>query len=279
MRNYLHNSVNDDDPLNIYLSQIWKIPRLTVDEEIKIGIEAKNGDSKAKAKLIEHNLRLVVFIARPYFSKRTSFLDLINEGNVGLCEAVERYDPDKGAKFSSYACWWIRQAIFKYLTDNSRVIRIPTNKVSKLHKIIKGLEEGKNLPTLSSEINLSIGESEKLLTLSEVSSLDALLFSGDSQGDTICSVISSNYPNPSKESTEEIFSREMLDCLKKTLTPREFQVIEARFGLNGIERETLRKLGKVFNLSYERVSQIEEKALRKLKNSNMEGMYHISQEI
>ena len=235
-------SVSVDDPVKVYLKEIGRVPLLSSEEEINLAIRIADGDVAAKQRLSEANLRLVVSIAKRYLGRGMQFLDLIQEGNLGLIKAVEKFDYTKGFKFSTYATWWIRQAITRAIADQARTIRIPVHMVEmpvdKVREIMRVAQEPVSLET-------PIGEEE-----------DSHL--GDFIPDN-------DAPAPADAASHTMLREQLSDVLS-TLTPREAKVLKLRFGLEDGRSRTLEEVGKEFNVTRERIRQIEAKALRKLRH-------------
>ncbi len=260
------------DPIKMYLKEIGKTPLLTFEEEIELAKRYEKGDEKAKEKLIKANLRLVVSIAKKYLGRRLSFLDLIQEGNKGLIRGVEKYDWRRGFKFSTYATWWIRQAITRAIADQSRTIRIPVhmvdhiNRYYKIHrKLTQKLGREPKIKEIAKEMQMSVDEVENLIKISQQPrSLSTPV--GDDKETTLEQFVADN----NQPSLYDKVSRELLkDALNKvleTLSPRERKVLIMRFGLEDGKPKTLEEVGKEFKVTRERIRQIEAKAIRKLKH-------------
>ena len=268
----LTKDVNINDPVRMYLKEIGKIPLLSVEEEGEISKAVENGDELAKNKLAESNLRLVVSIAKRYVGRGLLFLDLIQEGNIGLMKAVEKFDYGKGYKFSTYATWWIRQAITRALADQARTIRVPVHMVetiNKMARIQRQMTLELNREPTEEEIAKKMGITvEKVREVMKISqdpvSLETPIGEEDDShlGDFIKDESSLS---PEEYATNEILKEEINDVLS-TLQPREQQVLELRFGLIDGTCYTLEEVGKRFNVTRERIRQIEAKALRKLRH-------------
>ena len=264
--------VSVDDPVRMYLREIGKIPLLTFEEEADLAQKIVNGDEEAKKKLAESNLRLVVSIAKKYVGRGMLFLDLIQEGNMGLIKAVEKFDYNKGFKFSTYATWWIRQAITRAIADQARTIRIPVHMVETINKLIRTsrhlLQQNGREPTpeeIAKEMEVSV---DRVIEIQKIAqdpvSLETPIGEEDDShlGDFIQDEDS---PSP-QESASYTMLREQLDEVMSTLTPREAKVLRLRFGLDDGKARTLEEVGKEFNVTRERIRQIEAKALRKLRH-------------
>ncbi len=263
-----------DDPVRMYLKDIGKIPLLDPDREAYLAEKIAEGDEAAKNELVEANLRLVVSIAKKYVGKGMYFLDLIQEGNLGLIKAVEKFDHTKGYKFSTYATWWIRQAITRAIADQARTIRIPVHMVETIHRVSRTsrqlLQEFGREPTID-EIAEKLGMSaEKVREIMKAAqdpvSLETPIGEEDDShlGDFIPDDSS---PTPAEAVSYQLL-REQLNKVLHTLTPREEMVIKLRFGLEDGRTRTLEEVGKEFNITRERIRQIEAKALRKLRHQS-----------
>ena len=260
-----------DDPVKVYLKEIGKVPLLSSDEEVELAKDMMNGDEKAKDRLAEANLRLVVSIAKRYVGRGMHFLDLIQEGNLGLIKAVETFDYETGYKFSTYATWWIRQAITRAIADQARTIRIPVHMVETINRVMRVsrqlVQELGRDPT-SEEIAQELGQpEEKVREILKIAldpvSLETPIGEEDSHlGDFIPD---DDIPAP-VDATSHIMLKEQLDDVLATLTPREAKVLQLRFGLVDGRQRTLEEVGKEFNVTRERIRQIESKALRKLRH-------------
>ena len=264
--------VNINDPVRMYLKEIGRISLLTPEEEMELSIKVANGDEEAKNKLAESNLRLVVSIAKRYVGRGLLFLDLIQEGNIGLMKAVDKFDYDKGYKFSTYATWWIRQAITRALADQARTIRVPVHMVetiNKMARIQRQLTLELNREPSEEEIAKKMGISvEKVRDVIKISqdpvSLETPIGEEDDShlGDFVKDI---NTMTPEEYATNEILKEEIKAVLE-TLQEREQEVLELRFGLIDGTSHTLEEVGKRFNVTRERIRQIEAKALRKLRH-------------
>ncbi len=264
--------VSIDDPVRMYLREIGRIPLLSYDEELEIAKKIMNGDEEAKQRLAESNLRLVVSIAKKYLGRGMLFLDLIQEGNMGLIKAVEKFDYSKGYKFSTYATWWIRQAITRAIADQARTIRIPVHMVETINKLIRTsrhlLQRLGREPTpdeLAEELEMPI---DRVMEIQKIAqdpvSLETPIGEEDDShlGDFIPDEDS---PAP-QDSAAYTLLKEQLDDVMGTLTPREAKVLRLRFGLEDGKARTLEEVGKEFEVTRERIRQIEAKALRKLRH-------------
>ena len=266
------DGISIEDPVRMYLKEIGKVPLLTADEEIELAQRMEEGDEEAKKRLAEANLRLVVSIAKRYVGRGMLFLDLIQEGNLGLIKAVEKFDYRKGYKFSTYATWWIRQAITRAIADQARTIRSPVHMVETINKLIRVsrqlLQELNREPTpeeIAKEMNMPVERVREILKISqEPVSLETPI--GEEEDSHLGDFIKDeNVPVPDKAAAYTLL-REDLDEVLKTLTEREQKVLCLRFGLEDGRARTLEEVGKEFNVTRERIRQIEAKALRKLRH-------------
>ena len=267
-----YEGINVDDPVRMYLREIGRIPLLTYDEELDLAKRILKGDEEAKQKLAESNLRLVVSIAKKYVGRGMLFLDLIQEGNMGLIKAVEKFDYTKGFKFSTYATWWIRQAITRAIADQARTIRIPVHMVETINKLIRTsrhlLQQMGREPTpeeIAAEMEMPV---EKVMEIQKIAqdpvSLETPIGEEDDShlGDFIQDEDS---PEP-HDSAAYTLLKEQLEEVMNTLTPREAKVLKLRFGLEDGKARTLEEVGREFEVTRERIRQIEAKALRKLRH-------------
>jgi len=264
--------ISIDDPVRMYLKEIGKVPLLTAEEEIEIAKRLEQGDESAKQKLAEANLRLVVSIAKRYVGRGMLFLDLIQEGNLGLIKAVEKFDYRKGFKFSTYATWWIRQAITRAIADQARTIRIPVHMVETINKLIRVsrqlLQEYGREPTpeeIAREMNISEAKVREIIKIAqEPVSLETPI--GEEEDSHLGDFIpDEDAPAPAEAASFALMKEQLMDVLD-TLTPREEKVLRLRFGLDDGHQRTLEEVGKEFNVTRERIRQIEAKALRKLRH-------------
>ena len=264
--------VSIDDPVRMYLKEIGKVPLLTADEEINLARRMEEGDSEAKRRLAEANLRLVVSIAKRYVGRGMLFLDLIQEGNLGLIKAVEKFDYRKGYKFSTYATWWIRQAITRAIADQARTIRIPVHMVETINKLIRVSRQllqdlGREpIPEeIAKEMNLPVEKVREVMKISqEPVSLETPI--GEEEDSHLGDFIPDDEaPAPAESAAFTLLKEQLMDVLD-TLTPREEKVLRLRFGLDDGRARTLEEVGKEFNVTRERIRQIEAKALRKLRH-------------
>lgn len=261
-----------DDPVKVYLKEIGKVPLLIGDEEIQLAIKISEGDVKAKQRLTEANLRLVVSIAKKYVGRGMHFLDLIQEGNVGLIKAVEKFDHTKGFKFSTYATWWIRQAITRAIADQARTIRIPVHMVETINRLKKVqsqlLHENGTEPTeemIAERMELSVERVREIMRVAqEPVSMETPI--GPEEDSRLMDFIRDEEALAPDEAAFKSITNEDIDTVLKTLTPREESVIRLRFGLMDGRCHTLEEVGSVFDVTRERIRQIEAKALRKLRH-------------
>ena len=266
------DSVSIDDPVRMYLKEIGKVPLLSGQEEADLAQKMSDGDLDAKHRLAEANLRLVVSIAKRYVGRGMLFLDLIQEGNLGLIKAVEKFDYTKGYKFSTYATWWIRQAITRAIADQARTIRIPVHMVETINKFIRVTRQlvqelGRDpLPEeVAKELNMPIDKVGEIMKIAqEPVSLETPI--GEEEDSSLQDFIQDNEtPAPQDAATFRLLKEQLVDVLG-TLTPREEKVLRLRFGLDNGRARTLEEVGKEFNVTRERIRQIEAKALRKLRH-------------
>ena len=266
------DSVNIEDPVRMYLKEIGKVPLLSADEEKELAIRMEEGDEEAKKRLAEANLRLVVSIAKRYVGRGMLFLDLIQEGNLGLIKAVEKFDYRKGFKFSTYATWWIRQAITRAIADQARTIRIPVHMVETINKLVRVsrqlLQELGREPTpeeIAEKMDIPVERVREIIKISqEPVSLETPI--GEEEDSHLGDFIQDdNVPVPAEAAAFTLL-KEQLDEVLGTLTEREQKVLRLRFGLKDGRARTLEEVGKEFNVTRERIRQIEAKALRKLRH-------------
>ncbi len=265
-------SFSTDDPVRMYLKEIGKVPLLTAEEEVALAIRMAEGDEEAKRRMAEANLRLVVSIAKRYVGRGMLFLDLIQEGNLGLIKAVEKFDYTKGYKFSTYATWWIRQAITRAIADQARTIRIPVHMVETINKVIRVsrqlLQELGHDPSaeeIAAEMNLPVEKIRDILKIAqEPVSLETPI--GEEEDSHLGDFIEDEGASEPSEAASFTLLKEQLMNVLDTLTPREKKVLELRFGILDGRTRTLEEVGKEFNVTRERIRQIEAKALRKLRH-------------
>ena len=266
------DGISIEDPVRMYLKEIGKVPLLTAEEEVELARRMADGDEDAKKRLAEANLRLVVSIAKLYVGRGMLFLDLIQEGNLGLIKAVEKFDYQKGFKFSTYATWWIRQAITRAIADQARTIRIPVHMVETINKLIRVsrqlLQELGREPTpeeIAAELDMPVERVREILKISqEPVSLETPI--GEEEDSHLGDFIQDdNVPVPAEAAAQTLL-KEQLDEVLSTLTEREQKVLRLRFGMNDGRARTLEEVGKEFDVTRERIRQIEAKALRKLRH-------------
>lgn len=264
--------INLDDPVRMYLREIGRIPLLSYEEETELAKKVLKGDEEAKQKLAEANLRLVVSIAKKYVGRGMLFLDLIQEGNMGLIKAVEKFDYTKGFKFSTYATWWIRQAITRAIADQARTIRIPVHMVETINKLIRTsrhlLQQMGREPTpeeLAKELDMSVEKVQEIQKIAQDPvSLETPI--GEEDDSHLGDFIQDDDSPAPQDVAAYTLLREQLEEVMGTLTPREAKVLRLRFGLDDGKARTLEEVGKEFDVTRERIRQIEAKALRKLRH-------------
>ena len=268
----LADSFSTDDPVRMYLKEIGKVPLLTPDEEVALAERMADGDEEAKKRMTEANLRLVVSIAKRYVGRGMLFLDLIQEGNLGLIKAVEKFDHTKGYKFSTYATWWIRQAITRAIADQARTIRIPVHMVETINKTIRVsrqlLQELGHDPSaeeIAAEMDMPVEKVRDILKIAqEPVSLEPPI--GEEEDSKLGDFLPDEDASEPSEAASFSLLREQLEEVLDTLAPREKKVLELRFGIVDGRTRTLEEVGKEFNVTRERIRQIEAKALRKLRH-------------
>ena len=266
------DNMNLDDPVKLYLREIGRVPLLSSDEEIKLAVKISEGDEYAKQRLTEANLRLVVSIAKKYVGRGMQFLDLIQEGNVGLIKAVDKFDYQKGFKFSTYATWWIRQAITRAIADQARTIRIPVHMVETINRLKKvqsqllhenGVEPSEEL--IAEKMDLPVERVREIMRVAqEPVSMETPI--GPEEDSRLMDFIRDEDALAPDEAALKTITNEDIDGVLRTLTPREESVIRLRFGLQDGRCHTLEEVGSEFNVTRERIRQIEAKALRKLRH-------------
>ena len=266
------DGVSIDDPVKVYLKEIGRVPLLTPDEEVDLAVRITNGDEAAKKRLSEANLRLVVSIAKRYLGRGMQFLDLIQEGNLGLIKAVEKFDYTKGYKFSTYATWWIRQAITRAIADQARTIRIPVHMVETINKVKKVssqlLHANGREPSaeeVAEELDMPVDKVREIMRVAqEPVSLETPI--GEEEDSHLGDFIPDDDAPAPADAASHTLLKETLSSVLDSLTPREEKVLRLRFGLEDGRSRTLEEVGKEFNVTRERIRQIEAKALRKLRH-------------
>ncbi len=272
--NQIFDDVSDDS-VRLYLREIGKIPLLNAEEELALAQKVKDGDKRAKDKMAEANMRLVVSIAKRYSGRGLDFLDLIQEGNTGLLRAVEKFDPDKGFKFSTYATWWIRQAITRAIADQARTIRIPVHMVETINKLLRTqrrmtqeLNREPTIEELAKELEMEPDKVEYVIKIKQdITSLDAGVGrDGDDDGESILQdfIEDEDSATPEEAATSQLLKEQVQNVLS-SLSDREQKIIKMRFGLENGKSHTLEEVGQEFAVTRERIRQIEAKALAKLR--------------
>ncbi|MBQ3918625.1 MAG: RNA polymerase sigma factor RpoD [Oscillospiraceae bacterium] len=268
----LGEAISADDPVKIYLKEIGRIPLLSPDDELELAKKMKSGDPKAKNRLAEANLRLVVSIAKKYVGRGLQFLDLIQEGNLGLMKAVEKFDYEKGYKFSTYATWWIKQSISRAIADQARTIRLPVHMVETIGKVKKTssqlLHRNGHDPTpeeIAEELGIGSDRVREIIRIAQDPiSLETPI--GEEEDSHLGDFIPDEEALSPAEAASLVLLRDELDSVLKTLSDREERVLRYRYGLDDGRSRTLEEVGEKFNVTRERIRQIEAKAIRKLKN-------------
>ena len=272
-----------DDSVRLYLREIGKIPLLTPEEETELAKRIVKGDKKAKDKMVESNMRLVVSIAKRYNGRGLDLLDLIQEGNTGLLRAVEKFDPDKGFKFSTYATWWVRQAITRAIADQARTIRIPVHMVETINKVLrttrKLTSELNREPTneeIAKELDMEPEKIDYVMRIKQdIASLDASVGrEGDDEDSVLGDFIEDEERDSPEDSAANQILKEQLSEIIATLTDREQKIIRLRFGIGGGRPHTLEEVGNEFDVTRERIRQIEAKALSKLRKNKETKKLH-----
>ena len=268
----LLEGIGTEDPVRMYLKEIGTVPLLTAEEEYALAMKKQEGDEYAKQRLIEANLRLVVSIAKRYTGRGMSFLDLVQEGNLGLIKGVEKFDPEKGFKLSTYATWWIRQSVTRALADQARTIRVPVHMVETINKMSKmqrklTLELGyePSVKELAEHLDMTEEKVQEIMQIArEPASLETPI--GEEDDSNLGDFVADANVLSTEGNVESVMMREHIDSLLDDLKERERQVIVLRFGLEDGHPRTLEEVGREFNVTRERIRQIEAKALRKLRN-------------
>ncbi len=272
-----------DDSVRMYLREIGKIPLLSQEEELELANRALEGDKKAKDKLAEANMRLVVSIAKRYGGRGLDFLDLIQEGNTGLLRAVEKFDPNKGFKFSTYATWWIRQAITRAIADQARTIRIPVHMVETINKVLrttrKLTQELNHEPTneeIAEAMGMDVEKIEYVMRIKQdIASLDASVGrDGDDEESVLGDFVEDSERDSPEDATANQILKEQIAEILTTLSEREQKIIRLRFGIGGGRPHTLEEVGNEFSVTRERIRQIEAKALSKLRKHKQTKKLH-----
>ena len=272
LEHYDEGEAKLDDPIRLYLREIGKIPLLTPEQETELAKRMSEGDEDARRQMSEANLRLVVSIAKRYVGRGMHLLDLIQEGNLGLMKAVEKFDYTKGYKFSTYATWWIRQAITRAIADQARTIRIPVHMVETInrvlrtsHSMVQKLGREPTTEEVAQELHMDVGKVEEILKIAqEPVSLETPI--GEEEDSHLGDFIQDDEASQPSEEASYTLLREQLEDVLSTLTPREEEVLRMRFGLRDGKPHTLEEVGKEFDVTRERIRQIESKALRKLRH-------------
>ena len=284
--NALRYSDSDNEVLSTYLKAIDKIPLLTYEEEYDLALKAKNGDKKARERLINSNLRFVVSVAKKFRGQGIPLEDLINEGNIGLMTAVDKFEPEKGYHFISYAVWWVRQAILKALAEQSRPVRLPLNRSNELIQIVRAknelLKSGENSDTSAEDIAEKTGLERNLVKslmdiTREMISFDSPI-KGDEEGDSsYFDFVEDKSQTPEEDVVNHMMEKDVRSLLG-VLGDKERDIIEKRYGFNGREPMSLKAIGDEYNLTKERIRQIEKSALEKLRNNgDSVGLEYYSQ--
>ena len=263
-----------DDSVRLYLREIGKIPLLSNEEEVDLAYRIVKGEKKAKDKMVEANMRLVVSIAKRYSGRGLDFLDLIQEGNTGLLRAVEKFDPDKGFKFSTYATWWIRQAITRAIADQARTIRIPVHMVETINKLLRTqrrmtqeLNREPTIEELSKELDMEPEKIEYVIKIKQdISSLDAGVGRDGEDDDSVLQdfIVDEDTVSPEDSASNQLLKEQVQEILS-SLSDREQKIVRMRFGLDNGKNHTLEEVGQEFAVTRERIRQIEAKALAKLR--------------
>lgn len=272
-----------DDSVRLYLREIGKIPLLTPEEEADLAQRIVKGDKKAKDKMVESNMRLVVSIAKRYGGRGLDFLDLIQEGNTGLLRAVEKFDPSKGFKFSTYATWWVRQAITRAIADQARTIRIPVHMVETINKVLRttrklttDLNREPTIEEIANELHMEPEKVDYVMRIKQdIASLDASVGrDGDDEDSVLGDFVEDEERDSPEDSAANQILKEQLSEIISTLTDREQKIIRLRFGIGGGRPHTLEEVGAEFDVTRERIRQIEAKALSKLRKNKETKKLH-----
>jgi RNA polymerase primary sigma factor len=272
-----------DDSVRLYLREIGKIPLLNAEEELELAQKVVAGDKRAKDKMAEANMRLVVSIAKRYSGRGLDFLDLIQEGNTGLLRAVEKFDPDKGFKFSTYATWWIRQAITRAIADQARTIRIPVHMVETINKLLRTqrrmtqeLNREPSIEELAKELEMEPEKVEYVMKIKQdITSLDAGVGrDGEEEDSVLADFIEDEESDSPEDAATKQLLKEQIEVILSTLPEREQKIVRMRFGLNGGKSHTLEEVGQEFGVTRERIRQIEAKTIGKIrKHKNIKTLY------
>ena len=264
-----------DNSLGIYFKEIDSIPLMTREEEYELAVKAKQGDVLARDRIVKANLRFVVTVAKKYQSNAFELNDLINEGNIGLMIAIDKFDPEKGYHFISYAVWWIRQTILKAIYEKGKMIRLPSNKTNDIIKIEKArkslkakLSEEEELEQVAIMLNMTPVHVQEMMMISkDVFSLDSKVGGDESESNSLGEMLEDTTSVSPEENAIQNDMKEQIDNVLSTLTEKEAQILRYRFGLNGKKAMSLKEVGEVFNLTKERIRQIEKKAIKRLQHS------------